>query len=526
MSQLLTLKNLNIAAQDGQPLLVSDVSFSLQPGEVMGIVGESGSGKTLVSKAILRLLPAGIEVTAGQIMLQGKDIAQLPLAAMQKLRGNSVGMIFQEPMTSLNPSMLIGRQMEEGLRLHRNYSAQERRRRIIDMLQRVGIPAPEQAVASYPHQFSGGMRQRIMIASVMLLEPALLIADEPTTALDAIIQKDVLQLLLGLCKEKNTAILLISHDLPMIARYTQKVVVMAQGKVVETGETQTVMTRPQQAYTQKLLSAVPKRAPTRLIADRAPVIRVENLAVDYHVNTGTFSGKKSSKRVLEGINLAVLPGEIVAVVGESGSGKSTIGKVLVGLQPMTEGQVYFDGQPVVKGQASYGEYRRQCQMVFQDPNSSLDPRMRISEIITEPLRHVRGLTPAQRQALLLETLNNVGLAAYLASRYPHQLSGGQRQRVAIARAVISRPRFIVADEPVSALDVTVRAEILKLFKQLQQTYDFACLFISHDLAVVEELADRVIVMRRGGIVESGTRDSVFDHPQDNYTRSLLAASQH
>jgi len=526
MTPLLSIQNLSISGQAGQTPLVNDVSFSLQAGEVMGIVGESGSGKTLVSKALLRLLPNGLQVTGGQISLQGQDIAQLPLAAMQKLRGNTLGMIFQEPMTSLNPSMLIGRQMEEGLKLHRNYSRQERQQRIIAMLQRVGIPAPEQAIKCYPHQFSGGMRQRIMIASVMLLEPALLIADEPTTALDAIIQKEVLQLLLRLCQEKNTAILLISHDLPMIARYTQKVVVMAQGKVVEAGETQQVMRYPQQAYTQKLLSAVPKRGATRQLAALQPVIQVENLAVDYRVNSSAFAWKKSSKRVLEGVNLEVLPGEIVAVVGESGSGKSTIGKVLVGLQPLAEGRIYFDGQPVVKGKASYADYRRHCQMVFQDPNSSLDPRMRISEIVSEPLRHISGLTPSQQQTMLAETLENVGLGAHLANRFPHQLSGGQRQRVAIARAVIARPRFIVADEPVSALDVTVRAEILKLFKTLQQHYDFACLFISHDLAVVEELADRVIVMRRGGIVESGPRDQVFDQPKDDYTRSLLAASRH
>ncbi|AMG36792.1 MULTISPECIES: ABC transporter ATP-binding protein [Achromobacter] len=523
MSALVTVSNLSLTVGRGGREIVGGVSFEVAPGEMVGIVGESGSGKTQAARAIMGLTPPPLVVAGGSIRFEGVEVTQASPAALRKLRGARIGMVFQEPMTSLNPSMSIGRQLDEGLKLHRrDLSTAQRRERILEMLRRVGIRDPKAAIEAWPHEFSGGMRQRMMLASVMLLEPALLIADEPTTALDAVVQRDVLELMVDLTREHNTAVLMISHDLPMVARYTERMVVMQHGKVLETGTTAGILERPQHPYTRKLLDAMPRRQPARAPIQEAPIVEVRNLVVDYAGHQRLFS-RTSAKRALNGIDLHVKPREVVAVVGGSGSGKTTLGRAIAGLLSPTSGQILFRNQQVNRRSPAWRDYRLNCQMVFQDPYSSLDPRMTIGELVGEGLRMLVDMPAADKRRRVDEVLAEVGLGSEYAKRFPHELSGGQRQRVAIARAVVRRPSFVIADEPVSALDVTVRAQVLDLFADLQERHGFSCLFISHDLGVVEQVADRVVVMRDGGIVEQGSRDAVFDQPREEYTRSLLSA---
>lgn len=523
MSALVAVSNLTLAVGAGGREIVSGVSFEVAPGEMVGIVGESGSGKTQAARAIMGLTPAPLVVAGGAILFEGVDVTKADPAVLRKLRGARIGMVFQEPMTSLNPSMPIGRQLDEGLKLHRkSLSTAQRRERILEMLRRVGIRDPKGAMDAWPHEFSGGMRQRMMLASVMLLEPALLIADEPTTALDAVVQRDVLELMVDLTREHHTAVLMISHDLPMVARYTERMVVMQHGKVLETGTTAGILARPQHPYTRKLLDAMPRRLPARKLAPEAPIVEVKNLVVDYAGHQRLFS-RTGAKRALNGIDLHVQPREVVAVVGGSGSGKTTLGRAIAGLLAPTSGQILFRNQPVSRRSAAWRDYRLNCQMVFQDPYSSLDPRMTIGQLVGEGLRMLDNMSSADKRRRVDEVLAEVGLGSEYAKRFPHEMSGGQRQRVAIARAIVRRPAFVIADEPVSALDVTVRAQVLDLFADLQERHGFSCLFISHDLGVVEQVADRVVVMRDGGIVEQGSRDAVFDQPREDYTRSLLSA---
>ncbi|MGE8690327.1 MAG: ABC transporter ATP-binding protein [Achromobacter sp.] len=523
MSALVSVSNLSLTVGPGGREIVGGVSFDVAPGEMVGIVGESGSGKTQAARAIMGLTPPPLVVAGGSILFEGVDVTKASAAALRKLRGARIGMVFQEPMTSLNPSMSIGRQLDEGLKLHRrDLPAEARRERILEMLRRVGIRDPKGAMEAWPHEFSGGMRQRMMLASVMLLEPALLIADEPTTALDAVVQRDVLELMVDLTREHHTAVLMISHDLPMVARYTERMVVMQHGKVLETGTTAGILERPQHPYTRKLLDAMPRRLPARPQTKEAPIVEVKNLIVDYAGHQRLFS-RTGAKRALNGIDLHVKPREVVAVVGGSGSGKTTLGRAIAGLLTPTSGQILFRNQQAGRRTPAWRDYRLNCQMVFQDPYSSLDPRMTIGQLVGEGLRMLNDMPAADKRRRVDEVLAEVGLGSEYAKRFPHELSGGQRQRVAIARAVVRRPAFVIADEPVSALDVTVRAQVLDLFADLQERHGFSCLFISHDLGVVEQVADRVVVMRDGGIVEQGSRDEVFDHPREDYTRSLLSA---
>jgi peptide/nickel transport system ATP-binding protein len=520
---LVDVRGLTLAVGTGGREIVRNVSFDIAPGEMVGIVGESGSGKTQAARAILGLTPAPLIRVAGSVTVEGTDITRADAATLRRLRGARIGMVFQEPMTSLNPSMTIGRQLEEGLALHRrDLGTKARRERILDMLARVGLRDPSGALAAWPHEFSGGMRQRIMLASVMLLTPALLIADEPTTALDAVVQRDVLELMVDLTREHGTAVLMISHDLPMVARYTERVVVMCQGEVVESGPTADLLALPRHAYTRKLLQAMPRRMPARQPSRESPVVEVRKLVVDY-AGRQRWLSRTAAKRALHGIDVTVYPREVVAIVGESGSGKTTLGRAIAGLVAPSEGQILFRGQAVAHGNPTWRDYRLNCQMVFQDPYSSLDPRMTVGQLVAEALRLLPDMGSAEKQRRVYDALEEVGLATEHASRYPHELSGGQRQRVAIARAIVRRPSFVIADEPVSALDVTVRAQILDLIADLQRRHGFSCLFISHDLGVVEQVADRVIVMQNGAIVEQGTRDQIFDEPREDYTRRLLAA---
>ena len=513
---LLEVEGLRLAA--GERLLLEDFSLTLGAGEFVAIVGESGSGKTMATRAIVDLLPPGVRRTDGAIRFAGRDLAALSASELRKLRGRDIGMVFQEPMTSLNPSMQIGRQLEETLKLHRRMSAVERRAASLDMLRRVRIADPESCLASYPHEFSGGMRQRIMLAAVMLLKPRLLIADEPTTALDTLSQREVMDIMAELASQSRTAVILITHNLGLVARYAARALVLEKGHTVEQGSTGDILHAPAHSYTKRLVASLPQRGAARPTREGA-LLEVQHLSVAFRRR-----GRREAFRAVDDVSLTVAPGEMVAVVGGSGSGKTTLGRAVLGLADRAQGRVCFDGIPLDKAsKRGQRAFRLASQLVFQDPYSSLDPRMRVRDIVSQPLRHHPELSAAERSARTEETLAEVGLSDF-AGRFPHQMSGGQRQRVAIARAVVARPRFVVADEPVSALDVTIQAQILRLFAGLQADYGFACLFISHDLGVVEQIADRVLVMAGGKIVEQGPRDAIFDRPAHAFTRELLAAT--
>lgn len=519
---LLAVERLTLQAPTGTKIL-DDVSFRMAPGEVLALVGESGSGKTMAARAILRLLPTGVSQAGGHIRYDGQDVSTLAAGAMRRLRGSAIGMVFQEPMVSLNPSMTIGAQLLEGLQLHERLAPDEARKQAVDMLRRVQIADAEACLASYPHQFSGGMRQRIMLASVMLLKPRLLIADEPTTALDSLSQREVMEIMAELTRTMGTAVLLVTHDLHLVERYADTVVVLQRGRHVETGTAAQVLHAPREAYTKSLIDALPQREDRPPLPPAQPLIEARELCVAYEGRAGLFS-RGTPKQAVERVSLAIRPGEVVAVVGGSGSGKTSFGRALIGLLPTSAGEILFRDVPMHGANAAQRrDYRLDCQMVFQDPYSSLDPRQRIGDIVAEPLRHGPPLTRAQRDECVAEMLAEVGLEGY-AERFPHALSGGQRQRVAIARALIRRPALVVADEPVSALDVTIQKQVLALFQRLQAQHGFACLFISHNLAVVSAIADRIVVMSQGRIIEQGSVADIFDRPQQQYTRDLLDAA--
>jgi len=519
---LLEVRNLEIRAAKGMPI-VEGINLSLARGTMGALVGESGSGKTMASRSMLRLLPPGLSVTKGEILLDGEDLSKASEKRMRQLRGQSLGMIFQEPMVSLNPAMSVGAQMAEALRLHTSLSRQEIRQLCVEMLERVRISNAAASLSAFPHEFSGGMRQRIMIASVMLLRPKLLVADEPTTALDTLAQREVLDLLTELARDFNTAVLLITHNLGLVARYAETVTVLRKGRVVEAGKTASVIAHPYQTYTQNLIAAaqVGEGKADIVPPDTPAVLRAVDVSVTYGERT---HGRGAGVAAVSGVSLDIRKGETVAVVGGSGSGKTTLGRALLGLVPLSSGQVAFKGMDIA---ASNGTIRREarlgCQMVFQDPYSSLDPRQRIGSIVHEPLRHVPDMAPADKERRVREILAEVGLSG-LDQRLPHELSGGQRQRVAIARALARRPPFVVADEPVSALDMTIQAQVLELFRELQESYGFACLFISHDLAAVRRVAQRVIVMKAGRIVEQGATEDILGAPQHPYTARLIEAA--
>ncbi|MBL0151047.1 MAG: ABC transporter ATP-binding protein [Ideonella sp.] len=522
---LLALRGLTLEATASGQRVVDDLSLEIESGAVLAIVGESGSGKTLAARAVLGLLPTGIARTRGQILLNGEDLAAASDDRWRDLRGATMGMVFQEPMVSLNPAHRIGTQMEEGLVLHTALNAAERKARCLDMLRRVQIDDPMRCYGAHPHEFSGGMRQRIMLASVMLLKPRLLIADEPTTALDTLTQREVLDLMLALARDEGTAILLITHNLGLVARYAQQAVVMEKGRVVEQGEVRQVLHAPRTDYTRALVDALPRRLPAKApTAPTSALIRVRSLHVSYPGARQGWLGRREDKHAVQGVSLDIAEGETLAVVGGSGSGKTTLARAVLRLVESCSGEIRFRNTDVRTAcGAELHDFRMACQLVFQDPFSSLDPRQRVVAIVEEPLRLLPDFNPQRAALRAAEVLDEVGLSGY-GARFPHELSGGQRQRVAIARAIVRRPALVVADEPVSALDMTIQAQVLRLFKDLQRQHGFACLFISHDLAVVEQVADRVLVMQAGRIVESGTRDALFDAPTHPYTRALLQAA--
>ncbi len=516
-----------LSVRFGASTVVDEVSFEIRAGEKFALVGESGSGKSITALSILRLVDAAR--TEGRIVFDGQPLMVMNEAQMRAIRGRRIGMIFQEPMTALNPLYTVGNQIAEVLELHEGLLKNAARARAIELLARTGIPEPERRVDSYPHQLSGGQRQRAMIAMALACKPQLLICDEPTTALDVTIQAQILALLDELQAEMGMALLFITHDLNLVRRFTHRVGVMERGKLVESGETAVVFAAPQHPYTQRLLASRPQRQVQALPDDAPLLLQAQGVAVRFSSAVGLF--RKRHFDAVRGAALQLRRGETLGIVGESGSGKTTLGMALLALQDIAGGEVQLHGQ-AVHGvpRATLRALRKRMQVVFQDPFASLSPRMTVGQIVGEGLAlHNPEMTPAQRDERVLEMLDEVGLSARqgvadVLQRYPHEFSGGQRQRIAIARAVVLRPELLVLDEPTSALDVSVQQQVLQLLARLQQHYGMSYVFISHDLAVVRAMSHRVMVMKDGEIVEQGEAQALFDAPQHAYTRELLAAA--
>ncbi|WP_157069804.1 ABC transporter ATP-binding protein [Aureimonas frigidaquae] len=510
--------------------VVDGLSFSLQRGETLCLAGESGSGKSVTSLAIMGLLPRpATRLAAGSIRLAGQELTQLAEPQMQAIRGARIAMIFQEPMTSLNPVLTIGRQLTETVLAHRGVPAAEARRMAISALDAVRIPRAAERMGAYPHEMSGGQRQRVMIAMALMLRPDVLIADEPTTALDVTVQAQVLDLLRELQSDLGTAILLITHDMGVVAQMGARVVVMRHGRKVEENTTAAFFRAQETAYARDLLAAVPRigagpgHQPTRQLAPAAPVLDVRGLTVSYPGQSGLLIRKASPVQAVKGVSFQVAAGETFSLVGESGCGKSTTARALMGLVPFG-GEVILAGAPLSgRDAASARQARRDLSMIFQDPYASLDPRMTAGDLVREPLDIHRIGTLPERRDRVADLFARVGLPQDAMGRYPHEFSGGQRQRLAIARALALRPRLIVADESVSALDVSVKARVLDLLRVLQAEFGIAYLFISHDMAVVENISDRVAVMLNGRIVETAPRDVLFNDPRHPYTQRLIEA---
>ncbi len=530
--RLLEVNNLQVHfhTEKGVVKAVNDVSFHIDKGETLAVVGESGSGKSVTSLAIMRLLPTPpAKIEGGEIKFAGRDLLKLSESAMRKIRGNDISMIFQEPMTSLNPVYTVGDQIAEAIVLHQGKSHEQAMKQAVEMLDLVEVPEPAKRVHYYPHQMSGGQRQRVMIAMALSCNPSLLIADEPTTALDVIIQAQILDLIKKLQREIGASVLFITHDLGVVAEIADRVVVMQEGKVVEQGNALDVFTRPQHAYTKRLLSAVPridalKPAPP-VKAEPKVLLDVQHMRKWFPIKGGLFSRTVGHVKAVNDFDIKLYEGEVLGLVGESGSGKTTAGRAILRLIEPTAGAVVFDGVDVTKlSSHDMRAYRRRMQIIFQDPFASLNPRMSIGSILAEPLV-IHGLvkTRAERERRVAELLELVQLDHTMVNRYPHEFSGGQRQRVGIARALAVEPDFIVADECVSALDVSIRKDVLELLKDLRTRLGLTLLFISHDLAVVEDISDRVAVMFKGDIVEVSSAHSIYRDPQDDYTKALLAA---
>lgn len=559
-SNVVEVKNLSIdfRTDDGLIHAVKDISFSIPRGKTVGLVGESGSGKSVTSLAVMGLLPSPpAQIKSGQIFLEGEDLLKAPESRLRDLRGNRMSMIFQEPMTSLNPVFTIGDQVCETLIRHQGLSKKEARERAIDLLNQVGIPKPEERIDMYPHNLSGGQRQRVMIAMAIACNPSLLIADEPTTALDVTIQKQILDLLLDLQKKYNMSLLFITHDLGVVADIADEVLVMYRGDIVERGTTKELFENPKHPYTKGLLACRPSldKAPHRLpvLADfmepdgtektarptsvdvsssKKPMesgdrvlVELKDLRTYYPAQKGFFGGVKSWTHAVDGVNLKVRKGRTLGLVGESGCGKTTLGRTILRLVEPTDGAILYDGKDITGySKSQMRDMCRKMQIVFQDPYASLNPRMTVGSMLMEPLEiHGIGDTKAKRLARVQELMHVVGLAPEMVNRYPHEFSGGQRQRIGIARALAVEPEFIVCDESVSALDVSIQAQILNLLLDLQDKFNLTYIFISHDLAVVKFIADEVAVMYNGKVVEMNDALGIYENPQHDYTKKLLSA---
>jgi microcin C transport system ATP-binding protein len=528
VTSLLAVRDLSVsfAVEGGEVEAVRHVSFEIERGASMALVGESGSGKTVTALSIMQLLPyPKARHPSGSIRFQGEELVGAADATMQRVRGDRIAMVFQEPMTSLNPLHTIEKQVNEVLRVHKGLSRSGARARTLELLRLVGLPEAERRLDAYPHQLSGGQRQRVMIAMALANEPDLLIADEPTTALDVTIQAQILTLLGELRAKFGMALLLITHDLGIVRKMVDRVCVMSGGAIVEAGATREVFESPRHPYTRHLLAAEPRRVARAPRADAAVVIEARDVRVWFPIRRGLLRRTVGHIKAVDGVSLAVREGQTVGVVGESGSGKTTLGLALLRLQSC-QGRIRFGGLELQGVSArALRPLRRTMQIVFQDPFGALSPRMSVAQIVGEGLGvHGIGATAAERRDLIDAALQEVGIDPALRDRYPHEFSGGQRQRIAIARAMVLKPRFVVLDEPTSALDMSVQAQVVDLLRELQARHGLAYLFISHDLKVIRAMSDEILVMRDGRVVEQGPTERIFEHPEQPYTRALMAAA--
>ncbi|MEM8975414.1 MAG: ABC transporter ATP-binding protein [Pseudomonadota bacterium] len=555
--ELLDIRKMRVEfpSRRGHVVAVKELSLTLSPGEILGIVGESGAGKSTIGNAIIGLLEPPGELTGGEIYLQGERIDNLSDSEKRLIRGGEIGMIFQDPLTSLDPLQTIETQLLDTILLHLPLSIEQAQQRAVELLDAVGIPDPASRIKEYPHQFSGGMRQRVVIALALCAEPKLIIADEPTTALDVSVQAQILELMKGLCRERNVGMILITHDMGVIAETADRVAVMYRGRVVETGTTSQIITAPEHDYTQSLISAVPR--PDRRVErfplvtyiedaqerpegldlgshwlgqsrdfgkQHADLVAVNDLSMRFITRHSIFPSKRRYLEAVRSINFSIGTGEVFGLVGESGSGKSTVARMITGIYPPTGGKITFAGQDLtaLRSRREAAPWRRQMQMVFQDPFSSLNGRMRVRDIIAEPIMfHKLASTRSDAGKIVDDLLDIVGLGAQAAMKFPHEFSGGQRQRISIARALATQPRFLICDEPTSALDVSIQAQILNLLKDLQEELNLTMLFISHDLPVIRQMCDRVGVMRHGQLLEVAETEKLFTNPAHEYTGHLL-----
>ncbi|WP_282077489.1 ABC transporter ATP-binding protein [Epibacterium ulvae] len=554
---LLDIQNLTVEypSRHGVFKAVSGASLTVEPGEIHGLVGESGAGKSTIGAAIMGLLERPGHIAGGTITFKSDLISGLDAAAMQDLRGKKISMIFQDPLTSLNPLLTVGEQLMETISLHLGLSQNAAQQRATALLERVGIPDPALRLRQYPHQYSGGMRQRVVIALALCSEPDVIIADEPTTALDVAVQAQILDLIKDLARERQVGVILVTHDMGVIADTTDRVTVMYRGEVVESGTTAQVMGAPNHDYTKSLIAAVPRpqvklkrfsqisyggRETRFAIEDIArnwtrvetqadtPLLSVRNLEKRFPIAKSIFPGRSTYLTAVDDVSFDIMPGEVFGVVGESGSGKSTVARLISGLYPLDKGTVEFAGQIVSdpRDKTAVMQFRRDIQMIFQDPYSSLNPRMRVLDIIAEPIRHHKILSGSALTKRVHELLEQVGLGTAAAAKFPHEFSGGQRQRISIARALATQPRFLICDEPTSALDVSIQAQILNILKDLQDHLGLTMLFISHDLPVVRQMCDRVAVMQKGRLLELQDTETLFAAPQTDYTKELLTLMPH
>ncbi len=555
---LLDVQNLTVVypTRAGKFTAVRDVTFSVEPGEILGIVGESGAGKSTISTAITRLIDYPGYIESGSVDLAGTDIMALSEDNMMKVRGKRIGVIFQDPLTALNPVLTVGFQIMETVKLHLGLTGDALRDRAVDLLRQVGIPDPEHRINQYPHQFSGGMRQRVVIAIALAGEPELLLADEPTTALDVSIQSEILALIKDLCVQRQLGVILITHDMAVINEVTDRVAVMLHGRMIEIDTTDNIINRPRHQYTQSLIAAVPRTdiklerfelvhagaeadsvsttasmsqrltwfdGMTRAVEREEPLVSVDKISIEFVKTKGLIKRWNTYFRAVDRVSFQIKQGETFGLVGESGSGKSTVAKMIVGLEHPLEGSITYNGKDITN-LAGDARLRKECvdmQIIFQDPFSSLNPRMRVREIIAEPVIHHGMASQSEARDLAAAVLQRVGLDADAGAKYPHQFSGGQRQRICIARALVMRPRFLICDEPTSALDVSIQASLLNLLKDLQDDLGLTMLFISHDLAVIRQMCDRIAVMRYGELCEVADSETLFEHPRHEYTQELL-----
>lgn len=557
---LLVVENLNVVypSRHGKFYAVKDVSFELHAGEILGIVGESGAGKSTIGNAITGLLTPPGYVESGKALLNGVDLEKQDAESLRRIRGKDIGFIFQDPMTSLNPLFTIENQLTEPMIAHLGMSQEQARQRAIELLHAVGIQNPEQRLQQYPHQFSGGMRQRVVIAIALSTNPKFIIADEPTTALDVSIQDQILQLIRKLCREQNVGCILVTHDMGVVASVTDRVMVTYRGEKMEIGRTEEVLNRPQHDYTKSLIAAVPsahekfERFPLisyiesatsyqpidvknhwlgqgdKIENTQSALLKLENVFLRFCTHRSLFPNKRKYVQAVKNVSFEIKQGETFGLVGESGSGKSTIARLITGLYHADEGTILFEGQNIkALSPEERLRQRRRMQMVFQNPYSSINPRMKVKDIIAEPIRfHRLSENEAQTRQIVADLIAHVGLASNAGEKYPHEFSGGQRQRISIARALTTRPHLLICDEPTSALDVSVQAQILNLLKDLQDELGLTMLFISHDLPVIRQMCDRIGVMKHGEMVEINDAHSLFTEAQHEYTRDLIALMPH